>query len=59
MYLTNICTRATLEIETTVLIQEMANDEAKKEKKERAEKLVRERKGIVDTECVVKDKRQV
>jgi hypothetical protein len=57
--LTNICTRATLKIVTTVLIQEKADDEAEKEKKERAEKLVWERKGIVDAEHTVEEKRQV
>jgi hypothetical protein len=57
--LINICTRALLEIETAVMIQERADDEAEKEKKVRAEKLAREQKGFTDAERVVEEKRQV
>jgi hypothetical protein len=57
--LINICTRALLEIETAVMIQERADDEAEKEKKVRAEKLAREQKGFMDAERVVEEKRQV
>jgi hypothetical protein len=56
--LTNICTRATLEIETAVLIQEEVDDKVEKGKKERAEKIVWEWKEIMDAEHVLVEKRQ-
>jgi hypothetical protein len=56
--LINICTRALLEIETAVMIQERADDEVEKEKKERAEKLAQEQKGFTDAERVVEEKKQ-
>ena len=40
------------------MIQERADDEAEKEKKERVKKLAQEQKGFTDMEHIVKEKRQ-